>query len=75
MNVRKPLGDARNGGATRLARCLLRLFKDGKALPVISNQKMNDYLNALCELAEIDEPVRETYKGNERINEITPNLQ
>ena len=36
------------------------------ALPVISNQKMNDYLKELGELAEINEPVRETYyKGNE----------
>ncbi len=43
------------------------------ALPVISNQKMNDYLKELGELAEINEPVRETYyKGNERIDEVTP---
>ena len=42
-------------------------------LPVISNQKMNDYLKELGELAEINEPVRETYyKGNERIDEVTP---
>ena len=43
------------------------------ALPVISNQKMNDYLKELGELVEINEPVRETYyKGNERIDEVTP---
>ncbi len=48
-------------------------FEGGKALPVISNQKMNDYLKELCELAEINELVRETYyKGNERIDEVTP---
>ena len=48
-------------------------FKDDKALPVVSNQKMNEYLKELGELAEIDEPVRETYyKGNERIDEVTP---
>lgn len=35
--------------------------------------KMNDYLKELGELAEINEPVRETYyKGNERIDEVTP---
>ena len=35
-------------------------------LPVISNQKMNDYLKELGELAEINESIRETYyKGNE----------
>ena len=34
---------------------------------------MNDYLKELGELAEINEPVRETYyKGNERIYEVTP---
>ena len=39
----------------------------------ITNQKMNDYLKELGELAEINEPVRETYyKGNERIDEVTP---
>ncbi|HMR85544.1 MAG TPA: phage integrase SAM-like domain-containing protein [Niabella sp.] len=48
-------------------------FEHGRALPVISNQKMNDYLKDLAELAEINEPVRETYyKGNKRIDTITP---
>ena len=48
-------------------------FQNNKALPVVSNQKMNEYLKELGELAEIDEPVRETYyKGNERIDEVTP---
>lgn len=32
-------------------------FENDKALPVISNQKMNDYLKELAEMAEIDEPV------------------
>ena len=48
-------------------------FEHDKALPVITNQKMNDYLKELAELAEINEPVRQTYyKGNERIDEVTP---
>jgi len=48
-------------------------FENDKALPVISNQKMNDYLKELAEIAEIDEPVREVYyKGNERVEEVTP---
>ena len=48
-------------------------FEKNKALPVITNQKMNDYLKELAELAEINEPVRQTYyKGNERIDEVTP---
>lgn len=48
-------------------------FEHNKALPVISNQKMNDYLKELAELAEIDELVTQTYfKGNERIEEVLP---
>mgnify|MGYP000062511880 FL=1 len=48
-------------------------FEDDKVLPVITNQKMNDYLKELAEMASIDEPVRQTYyKGNERIDDVTP---
>jgi|YelNatPaOPRAMG01_1025707.scaffolds.fasta_scaffold18948_8 integrase len=37
-------------------------------LPVISNQKMNDYLKELCELAGIDDVVKTVkYKGSDRI--------
>jgi integrase len=48
-------------------------FPKGKALPVISNQRMNEYVHELCEEAKIDEPVRQTYyKGNERIDVVLP---
>ena len=48
-------------------------FENDKALPVVSNQKMNNYLKELGELAEINDPIRETYyKGNERIDTTTP---
>ena len=48
-------------------------FSNDKVLPVISNQKMNDYLKELGELAGIDDPIRETYyKGNKRIDEVYP---
>lgn len=48
-------------------------FENNKVLPVITNQKMNDYLKELAELAEINEPVGETYyKGNQRIDEVAP---
>ena len=48
-------------------------FEYDKVLPVITNQKMNDYLKELAELAEINEPIREVYyKGNKRIDEVTP---
>jgi hypothetical protein len=47
-------------------------FENDKVLPVISNQKMNDYLKELAEMAEIDEPVLEVYyKGNEQDTTIT----
>ena len=43
------------------------------ALPVPVNQRMNKYIKEICKACEINEPVRETYyKGNERIDEVTP---
>ncbi len=49
------------------------VFEHDKALPVISNQKMNEYLKELAELAGINEPIHQTYyKGNKRIDEVTP---
>ena len=48
-------------------------FKDYKALPVISNQKMNEYIKELAKLAKIETPVRITqYKGHERIDTVYP---
>lgn len=48
-------------------------FENNKALPVITTQKVNDYLKELGELVGIDEPIRETYyKGNKRIDDVTP---
>lgn len=44
-------------------------FEHDKVLPVITNQKMNDYLKELAEMSGIDEPIRQTYyKDNERID-------
>ena len=43
------------------------------ALPVLSNQKMNDALKELCKLANINQEIKKTYfKGNERIEERGP---
>lgn len=48
-------------------------FKNDKVLPIISNQRMNDYLKVLCELAGINEPITIIYfKGNVRHEEIYP---
>jgi len=62
----------------KTSRAILEKYKDvdlgdNKALPVVTNQRMNDYVKELGELAGIDEPIRETYyKGNERIDEVRP---
>lgn len=61
-----------------LSKKILEKYKDYdnqsfNALPVISNQKMNDQLKELAKLAEIDDPIRRTYfKGNKRIDEVLP---
>lgn len=44
-----------------------------KALPVISNQKMNDQLKELTEMVGFEELIRRTYfKGNKRIDIVKP---
>lgn len=51
-------------------------FKNGRVLPVISNQKMNDYIKELGELAGIDTPIRITqYRGNDRIDTVYKKYQ
>lgn len=63
------------------SKAILDKYKDAelegdRALPVVSNQRMNDYVKELGKLAGIDEPVRETYyKGNERIDKVSPKYQ
>jgi len=48
-------------------------FKGDKALPVISNQKMNEYLKELGKLAELNDPISEIYfVGNERKETVYP---
>lgn len=49
------------------------IFIGNLALPVISNQKMNDYLKELTELCGLNKPITVThYKGNKRIDEVFP---
>lgn len=51
-------------------------FESNKALPVISNQKMNDQIKELAELAGINESIRETYYiGKNRYDEVFPKFQ
>ncbi|HXB42374.1 MAG TPA: site-specific integrase [Bacteroidia bacterium] len=61
---------------TDFALTILERYKDlpsGKALPIISNQKMNEYLKDLGELAKIDTPVTiYRFKGAKRIETTIP---
>lgn len=51
-------------------------FPDDKALPVISNQKMNSYLHDAAEECGLDEPVRlVAYNGNMRQERVVPKYQ
>lgn len=58
------------------AKAILKKYKkekypDDLALPVISNQKMNDFLKDLCELCAISDPVPLVYvKGGVRTEEV-----
>ena len=46
-------------------------LKDNKALPSYTNQAMNRSLKELCQLAEINDPIRiTTYKGNVRHDDV-----
>lgn len=48
-------------------------FPYNRALPVITNQRMNEYLKELGELCEINEPVTLVYnKGGKRFEEVYP---
>ena len=51
-------------------------FPNGAVLPVISNQKMNDYLKALCEFCEFNTPItRVTYRGGKREESTKPKYE
>ncbi len=51
-------------------------YEGGKALPVISNQRMNDYLKELGEMCGIDTPQTVIYfRGSERIEEVYPKYE
>src|SRR5699024_6461743 len=51
-------------------------FKGGKVLPIISNQKTNDYVKELGDLVGLNEPITETYFiGNRRYNDLKPKFE
>ena len=51
-------------------------FPDGTALPVISNQKMNEYLKEVCELCEFNDPItRVCFRAGQREEETQPKYE
>ena len=51
-------------------------FPENRALPVISNQKMNDYLEDLCKIAGITKEIRiTTYNGGKRTDVVKPKYE
>jgi len=62
---------------TNFAKSILSKYNDRYApLPVISNQKMNEYLKELCKLAEINDPVEIVrYRGAVRESQTYPKYE
>ena len=62
----------------KYSKALLDKYRDiplprGRALPVISNQKMNEHLKVIGKLAEMNEQIRLVYfKGNNRHEDVYP---
>lgn len=56
---------------------IIEKYKDHlKPLPIISNQKTNDYLKELCKMAEINEPVEIVrFQGAKRIATVSPKYE
>ncbi len=47
-----------------------------KALPVISNQKMNAYLKEMAEVCNLNEPITQVhFRGNQRVETIKPKYE
>lgn len=63
------------------SRAILDRYKDCKfphdlALPVISNQKMNDYIKELGELCGFNEPItRVSFRAGDKVTEIQPKYE
>ena len=48
-------------------------FPFNKVLPVVSNQRMNEYLKEMAEICGLNEPITKTYYyGNKRSDEVKP---
>ena len=70
-------GDTIKIDLNKYSRAILERYADEKSpLPIISNQKMNQYVKEVCYIAGIDSPVTIVYyKGAERIEEVHPKYE
>ena len=70
----KKTGDLLDVPLNRYALSILDKYKAWESpLPIISNQKMNEYVKELCELAEINGLVRITkIQANKKIEDVQP---
>jgi integrase len=63
----------------KYSRAILEKYKDSTnehALPVVSNDKMNDHLKEIGKIVGIDEPQRIVYfVGNQRYEEVYPKYE
>ena len=59
------------------SRAILDKYKDDELpLPIITNQRLNEYIKDVCFLAEINKPITMShYKGAERIDEVKPKYE
>ena len=65
-----------NYSSAILAKYAGEVYPGNKALPVISNQKMNDHLKEVGELCGLNTPITITYyQGAERIDEVYPKYE
>ena len=70
-------GDTIKIDLNKYSQALLDKYKDEeRPLPVVSNQKMNEWIKEVCFLAGIDQPVTTVYyKGAERVEETRPKYE
>ena len=63
------------------SRAILQKYEDERypgnlALPIITNQKMNEYLKDLCEICGFNTPIKYSYyRGRVRYDEVYPKWQ
>lgn len=70
-------GDTLQIDLNKYSRAILEKYKDDKRpLPVVTNQRMNQWVKEVCFLAGIDTPITTVYyKGARRIEETKPKYE